>query len=242
MTAPAPAVLVTGSSSGIGAAIARAFAETGATVAVNSRGAVAEGEALAAEIGGIYEQADVGDPDQARRLVERTVQRLGRLDVVVNNAGTTAVIEHADLEAASIDVWRRILDVNLLGAWSVITAAAPHLRATGSGAIVNITSTSATRPAGSSIPYSVSKAAVNHLTSMLAKALGPEIRVNAVAPGLIDTRWTADWHAARENVERNIALRRAGQAEEVARVCVLLSQATYTTGAIVPVDGGLSLQ
>ncbi|MGE4425227.1 MAG: SDR family NAD(P)-dependent oxidoreductase [Solirubrobacteraceae bacterium] len=242
MPDPSNVVLVTGSSSGIGAAIAREFARNGATVVVNSRSAVAEGRALADEIGGVYEQADVSDAAEARDLVERAVTRLGRLDVVVNNAGTTAVIEHDDLDAATPEVWRRILDVNLLGAWSVITAAVPHLRAAGGGSIVNVSSTSGSRPTGSSIPYAVSKAAVNHMTLLLAAALGPTVRVNAIAPGLIDTRWTADWQAARENVEQHVALRRAGRPDEIAHVCVQLAMSTYATGAVVPVDGGLSLQ
>jgi ketoreductase RED2 len=107
--------------------------------------------------------------------------------------------------------------------------------------VITITSTSATRPTGSSIPYSVSKAALNHLTALLAKALGPEIRVNAVAPGLIDTPWSADWHQAHERVRREAALRRSGTPEDVAAACLLLSRTAYATGTVVTVDGGLSL-
>ena len=190
--------VVTGSSSGIGAAIATAFADLGASVVVNSVSSIAEGEQLAAKLpDATYVQADVSDPAQARRLVDTTVERYGRLDILVNNAGTTNVVPHHDLDAVTTEMWERILRVNLLGTWNVVQAAAPHLRATGQGVIVNVTSLAGVRPTGSSIPYAVSKAAVNHLTVLLANALGPEIRVHAVAPGLIDTPWTADWDAIR---------------------------------------------
>jgi ketoreductase RED2 len=181
--------LVTGSSSGIGAAIARALAGSGATVVVNSASSVAAGERLAAELpGASYIQADIGDPDQVDRLVAGAVERHGRLDILVNNAGVTEVIAHDDLEAVTEEVWSRILRVNLVGTWNVTRAAVPHLRARGDGVVVNITSIAGVRPVGSSVPYAVSKAALNHLTLLLANTLGPEIRVNAVAPGGSSTR------------------------------------------------------
>ncbi len=241
MADDAKVALVTGSSSGIGAAIARAFASEGFTVAVNSSSSVEAGSTLATELGGIYEQADIAAPGEAASLVDRTVARLGRLDVLVNCAATTEVIPHADLDRATPEVWRRILDVNVVGTWAVIVAGAPHLRASGAGQVINITSTSGTRPAGSSIPYAVSKAAVNHMTALLAKTLGPEVRVNAVAPGLVDSPWTADWHEAREYVTTRVALRRPGRPEDIAAACIGVANTPYMTGAVVPVDGGLSL-
>jgi ketoreductase RED2 len=235
--------LVTGSSSGIGAAIATAFAGRGARVVVNSVSSVAEGQQLAASLpGATYVQADVADPAQARQLVETTVEQHGRLDVVVNNAGTTAVIPHHDIDAATNEIWERILSVNVLGTWSVIQAAAPHLRATGDGLILNITSLAGVRPVGSSIPYAVSKAALNHLTVLLANALGPEIRVHAVAPGLIDTPWTTDWDAVRDTVRQTAPLRRSGTPEDVADACMGLVGARYATGQVLVVDGGLALR
>ena len=180
--------LVTGSSSGIGAAIARGLAGRGAKVVVNSTSSVAAGERVAGELpDASYVQADMADPDHAARLVATAVERYGRLDILVNNAGTTEIIPHHDLDAATFEVWERIMRVNVLGTWNVIRAAVPHLRATGDGVIVNITSLAGVRPTGSSIPYATSKAALNHLTLLLANALGPDVRVNAVAPGLIDT-------------------------------------------------------
>lgn len=234
-------VLVTGSSSGIGAAVARVFAQRGARVVVNSSSSPEAGAAIAAELGGHYVQADIGDPAQAAELVRAAVEHLSRLDVVVNVAGITEIVAFDDLPAANLDVWHRILDVNLLGTWSVISAAEPHLRASAAGHIINITSASGIRPGGSSIPYAVSKAAVNHLTLALAKTLGPTIRVNAIAPGMIDTPWTSDWDDARAWVNETVALRRTGKPEDIAGACLLLADSPYITGAIVPVDGGLLL-
>jgi ketoreductase RED2 len=235
--------LVTGSSSGIGAAIVAALAELGASVVVNSASSVAEGRQVAAELpDAIYVQADVSDPESAKRLVAAAVERYGRLDIVVNNAGTTAVIPHDDLAAATTDIWERILRVNVVGPWNVIQAAVPHLRAAGDGLILNITSLAGVRPLGSSIPYAVSKAALNHMTVLLANALGPEIRVNAVAPGLIDTPWTADWDAIRDTVRETAPLGRSGTPQDVADACVGLIGTRYATGQVLVVDGGIALR
>jgi ketoreductase RED2 len=199
--------LVTGSSSGIGAATARALGAAGATVMVNSSHSVDAGRA--AELpGASYEQADVADPDQARALVDTAVERHGRLDILVNNAGTRVMIPHHDLEAGSADVWRSIFELNVFGTWQLTLAAVPYLRASGDGAIVNVSSIAGHRPAGSSIPYAASKATVSHMTVLLANVLGPSVRVNAVAPGLIGTPWTRDWHAVREFVEAQAPLQR----------------------------------
>lgn len=233
--------IVTGSSSGMGAAIARRLAGAGMTVVVNSHSSVEAGEAVAAEIDGVYEQGDVGDEASADALVARVVERYGQLDLLVNNAGTTVTVPHADLEGATTEVWRRILDVNVLGAWHMSTAAAPHLKAT-AGHIVNITSLAGQRPIGSSIPYAVSKAAVDHLTRLLASALGPEIRVNAIAPGFVDTPWTAGWDEARERITSTIPLRRAGLPEDIADAVIGLHRSTYVTGQVLAVDGGYHLR
>jgi ketoreductase RED2 len=209
--------LVTGSSSGIGATVATAFTDLGARVVVNSVSSVAGGEQLAAKLAdATYIQADVSDPADA------TVERYGRIDILVNNAGTTTVIPHHDLDAVTTEMWERILRVNVLGSWNVVQAAAPHLRATGEGVIVKVTSLAGVRPTGSCIPYGVSKAALNHLTVPLANALGPEIRVHAVAPGLIDTPWTADWDTLREDVRATAPLSRSGTPEDVAQVIASL--------------------
>ena len=235
--------LVTGSSSGIGEAVARALAAEGASVVVNSVSSVEAGERVAAELpDATYVQADVADEGAARELVDATVATYGRLDVLVNNAGTTVVIPHHELEAATPDVWRRIFDVNVIGTWQVTVAALPHLRATGAGSVVNVTSLAGVRQTGSSIPYAASKAALNHVTRLLANVVGPEVRVNAVAPGLVDTPWTADWDTVREVVRSSAPLRRSGLPDDIAEVVLALVRSAYTTGQVLVVDGGLGLR
>jgi ketoreductase RED2 len=235
--------LVTGSSSGIGAATARRLASAGATVVVNSVHSVEAGQALADSLpGATYVQADVADEAEARRLVDEVAAAHGRLDILVNNAGTTQVISHADLEAASPDVWRRIFDVNVIGTWQVTVAAVPHLRASGRGQVVNVSSLAGERPTGSSIPYACSKAAVSHMTRLLANTLGPDVRVNAVAPGLVDTPWTEDWDTVRAFVGAQAPLQRSGQPEDVAEVIHGLVRSRYVTGEVVLIDGGLALR
>jgi ketoreductase RED2 len=231
-------VLVTGASSGIGAAVARRFGELGAHVAVNSSRSVDEGRAVAEEVGGTYHRADVADERQVLAMVDDIVAATGRLDVVVNNAGTTRVIPHADLAAVTDDVWRKILDVNLMGTWYVSRAAVPHLASTADGSIVNITSVAGLHAIGSSIPYAVSKAAINHLTVLMARSLGPGVRVNAVAPGLVDTPWTEQWDQMREHVRSVAPMRRASTPDDVAEAVLALTRATMVTGEVLTVDGG----
>ncbi|MFH8835754.1 SDR family NAD(P)-dependent oxidoreductase [Streptomyces sp. NPDC017868] len=233
--------LVTGSSSGIGAAVARRLADAGYRVVVNSGRSVEAGRALAAELpDAVYVQADVSDEAQATGLVAAAVEAYGRLDLLVNCAGTTRFIPHDDLEAASPEVWRHLYDVNVIGVWQTVTAAVPHLRKT-RGAIVNISSQAGVRPGGSSIPYAVSKAAVNHMTKLLAKTLGPDIRVNAVAPGLVDTPWfdgVEGAEAAKEHVAGVVPLRRVGRPEDIAGAVLDVAHSSYVTGEVLLVDGG----
>lgn len=236
--------LVTGSTSGIGAAVARRLVARGDSVVVNSVTSVDAGQALVGELGDLarYVQGDIAVADDARRLVEETVAHFGRLDVLVNNAGTTVVIPHADLEAATPEVFRRLYDVNVVGTWQLTVAAMPHLRASGHGCVVNVSSLAGVRPTGSSIPYAASKAALNHVTRLLANVVGPEVRVNAVAPGLVDTPWTADWDDVRAAVHAMAPLKRSAQPDDVTDAVVALIDADYVTGQIWVVDGGLSLR
>ncbi len=233
--------IVTGSSSGIGEAIARRFAAEGASLVINSSKSVVAGEALAESLpDAIYVQADVAVEEEGKSVVRAAVERWGRLDVLVNNAAVTEVIPHADLDAADLEVWQRIFAVNVFGTWLMSRAAVSALRPT-QGSIINITSMTGSRPMGSSIPYASSKAAVNHLTRLLAKTLGPEVRVNAIAPGLVETPWTADWDVVRANVERVAPLRRVGQPDDVAGMALALATSSYVTGEVIMVDGGLNL-
>ena len=234
-------VLVTGSTSGIGGATALRFAKDGDHVVFNSVRSVEAGERLAgATPNSIYVQGDVAKSEDCTRLVAAVLEHYGRLDVLINNAGTTKVIPHADLQAASLDVWREIFEVNVFGTWSLCVAAMDALRAS-HGAIVNVSSLAGVRETGSSIPYAASKAAVNHMTALLAKVVGPEVRVNAVAPGLIDTPWTEDWETVRGYVRAVAPLKRSGTPEDVADVIVALASSAYVTGQVVVVDGGLGL-
>jgi ketoreductase RED2 len=237
--------LVTGSTSGIGEAVVRRLAAAGSKVVINSSTSVEAGEALAAQLGGDaahYVQGDIAVAADANRLVAAAVERFGRLDVLVNNAGTTVRIPHDDFEAASPEVFRRLFEVNVVGTWQVTVAAMPHLKATGAGSIVNVSSLAGVRPTGSSIPYAVSKAALNHLTALLANVVGPEVRVNAVAPGLVDTPWTADWQDLHDAIKVMAPMGRAAVPEDVAEVVQTLIDSTYVTGQIWVIDGGLSLR
>jgi NAD(P)-dependent dehydrogenase (short-subunit alcohol dehydrogenase family) len=234
--------LVTGSSMGIGAAAARALAGEGARVAVNSHRSVTAGEAVAEEVGGVYLQADVSDPEACRRLVSAVVDRLGRLDILVNNAGTTRLIPHADLEGATPEIWAEIYATNVIAPFVLTTAAVPHLKVSpGGGVVVNIGSLAGERQAGSSIPYAASKAALHHQTRLLAAVLAPEIRVNAVAPGLVDTPWTADWDGAKEFWSSIAPMRQVVTAEAVASVVLAQATSALVTGEIWAVDAGMHL-
>jgi ketoreductase RED2 len=241
MTESGRVVLVTGSTSGIGLATARQFAEAGERVVFNSVRSVVAGERLAAETpNSLYVQADVASSEDCARLVAEVLERYGRLDVLINNAGTTRLIPHRDLDAATLDVWREIFELNVFGTWSLCVAAMGALRSS-HGAIVNVSSLAGVRATGSSIPYAASKAAVNHMTALLAKAVGPEVRVNAVAPGLVDTPWTKDWDTVRGYVQAVAPLKRSGTPDDVAQVIVALASSPYVTGQVVVVDGGLGL-
>ena len=179
--------LITGSTSGIGAAIARRFARDGYKVALHSRRSVDIGKQMAAELpGASYHQADLADVEHAGTLVREVIAHHGRLDVLVNNAGEAARFPHADLQAATPEVWRRMLDVNLIAPWMLIAEAEAALRISAevgrAASIVNIGTHAAVRPKGSSIPYAAAKAALHHTTRLLALTLGPDIASTAWRP------------------------------------------------------------
>jgi ketoreductase RED2 len=233
--------IVTGSSSGIGEATARRLSGLGASVVVNSSSSVEAGEALAAELpGALYVQADISDQAQGRRLLDETVERFGRLDILVNNAGWTTVVPHDDLEALTDDIFRKTFDVNVFGTWWLTKAAMPHLRESPAPCVVTITSLAGVRPTGSSIAYAMTKAALNHMTLLLAKSCGP-VRVNAVAPGLVDTPWTADWDTRHAAVAAISPLGRSATAEDCAEAVLALVRNPYATGDVFVLDGGVGL-
>ena len=243
------ATIVTGAASGIGLATARLFAESGAKVALND---LPGNLALTKQVEHLQEggldvflaPGDVGSPEEARRMVDDAIQTMGRLDYLINNAGggfTKQAIPPADLDSLTEDLWERNFDVNLKGAFHCTHAASDHLKLA-AGAVVNNASTAGLGlNQGSSIVYAESKAALVNLTRGLAKALGPGVRVNAVAPGHIKTPRTdrlGEKHRQR-SVSRT-ALQRAGTPEEVAEVMLFLcAGAGYITGQTLVVDGGM---
>ncbi len=234
--------IVTGSTSGIGEAVARHVAEAGAHVVVNSSSSVEAGRALADELptDSIYVQADISDEEQDLALVSAAVERFGRLDILVNNAGWTTRVAHDDLDALTNDILRRTIEVNVFGTWWLTRAAMPHLRESPAGSVVNITSIAGLRPIGSSTAYGMSKAALNHLTLDLAKHCGP-VRVNAVAPGLVMTPWTEDWPDMHEQVAAAVPTGRSATPDDCAQAVMSCLTNTYMTGSIVVVDGGMTL-
>lgn len=241
MTTKSPVALVTGAAGGIGAAVCRALAAQGHRVVVHDFGKPEAGDALVSELpDAVYVDGDISDPAAAPRLVAAAVERWGRLDVVVNNAGIARWIPHRDLDAVPDEWWDQVLGVNLLGPWHLSRAAAPALRAS-RGAIVNVASVAGLTVSGSSIPYAVSKAGLIHLTKLLSVALAPEIRVNAIAPGYIDTPLTHDWTDLRDNAGARAPLGRLGAPEDAAAAVLSLLNSPYTTGAVLTVDGGLNL-
>ena len=241
--------IITGGGTGIGKAVGQRLAEAGArAIVVNYSRSEEEAETTAAALRergceGVAVRANVARDDEVRAMVAAAVDRFGRLDVLVNNAGTTAFIPHSDLDALTEPVWDEILAVNVKGTFYCARAAAPALRQA-RGAIVNIASVAGTRAAGSSIAYGVSKAGVLQLTRNLAIALAPEVRVNAVAPGLVATRWfrrPLGEEATRQQEEvvaSTTPLRGVAQPEHVAQAVMGFLAADFVTGESIVVDGG----
>ncbi len=233
--------IVTGSSSGIGEETARMLAAAGAKVVVNSSRSVELGEAVAASLPteSLYVRADVSDEAQCRELVASAVDHFGRLDILVNNAGWTTRVDHHDLDALTDEILFKTFEVNVYGTWWMSRAAMPALTEA-EGCIVNTTSIAALRPIGSSIAYGMAKAALNMLTVDLAKHFGP-VRVNAVAPGLVATPWTADWSDSHAAISVMVPAKRSATPEDCARAVMACVTNTYMTGSVVKVDGGTTL-
>ena len=242
--------LVTGGASGIGFATAKMLAGFGATVAVNfladdPRGPEAVNKLVDAGGKAIMAPGSVGDAAESVRMVETAVRDLGRLDLLVNNAGTPGTrhrIAPPDLELITEELWTTLVEVNLLGVFRCAKAAAPALKAAG-GAIVNTASIAGLGRAGSSLAYGATKAGVVSLTQNLARALAPEVRVNAIAPGAVDSSWMVEWsnEERRQSIEHALLKRRC-QPEDLAEVIVFLGfGAAMITGQTVTVDGGLTL-
>ena len=243
---PHKVALVTGSATGAGRAIALRFARRGFAVAVNySRSEAGANETFAQVralgVPAIQCRATVADDAQVRAMVDRCRAELGGLDVLVNNAGTTHFIPHTDLDAVTDAAWDEIFQVNLKGAFYVSRAAMPLLRER-TGCIVNISSVAGLQGHGSSIPYSASKAAMNCMTQSLARAFAPDVRVNAVAPGPILTRWLTGHESHMQKAIAQTPLGRAATPDDVADVVEFLALGTnLMTGQVLVVDGGRTM-
>lgn len=245
--------LITGAGSGIGATTAEQLAARGCDLVINYAHNRDGAEAVAARCvaagaAAIAVQGDVAVDADCRALVERTVQRFGRLDVLVNNAGVTRHVPAADLEALTPADFERVFAVNVGGSYQMARAAAPHLAKNGTGAIVNVSSNSGITGDGSSLAYAASKGALNTLTLSLARTLAPSIRVNAVCPGFADSDWALAWqdeatHARfRETIKSLSPLKVIPSTADVAEaICWLALGARAITGQLIVIDGGTHL-
>jgi ketoreductase RED2 len=234
--------IVTGSTSGIGEAIAHRLAGLGCDVVVNSATSVEAGEAVAESLPteALYVQADISDQEQGHALVARTIERFGRLDILVNNAGWTRIVDHADLDALTDEIFLRTFEVNVFGTWWLTKAAMPFLRESPDPNVVMITSVAGLRPVGSSIAYAMSKAALTHLVALLAKSSGP-VRVNGVAPGLIETPLTEHLTSQHVATAATVPLHRSGRPDDCAEAVIAVLRNAYVTGQVLVVDGGSTL-
>jgi 3-oxoacyl-[acyl-carrier protein] reductase len=245
--------IVTGSASGIGAAVAVSLAEAGGRVIIN----YTKNETEALETAALVERTegevrvvrgDVSDDSDCRALVRAARDAWGRIDILVNNAGTTTFAAHADLDALSADDFARIYAVNVTGAYQMIRACREGLKES-RGTVVNVSSIAGIAGVGSSVAYAASKGALNTMTLALARALAPEIRVNAVCPGYVATPWFSkrfgEERFAQITSEQAEAtpLKRAGEPQDIANAVLYLASAAarHVTGAMLVVDGGLHL-
>ncbi len=241
--------IVTGGGTGIGRAVSLRLAKAGAkAVVVNYSRSEKDAQATAGELTllgseALVHKADVSDESAVRAMVAAALDRYGRLDVLVNNAGTTHFIAHPDLDSLTEEVWNDILSVNLKGTFYCSRAAAPELRKT-RGAIVNVASIAGHRATGSSIVYAVSKAGVLQLTRALALALAPDVRVNSVSPGLVSTRWFRQQFGdeAADAQEASFAattpLGAIANPDQIAQAVMAFVENDAITGQDVVVDGG----
>lgn len=238
------AALITGGGTGLGRVYTLALAKEGMNVAINYTRSEKEAEDTANEARGhgvkaITVRADVSKSDEVQQMVDRVAREFGRIDVLINNAGYTVFAPFPDLNGVSEEDWDKIMAVNVKGPWLCSKAVAPLMKKQGAGRIVMTTSVSGLRAGGSSLAYTVSKAAETQLTRGLAMALAPEIEVNAVAPGLIDTRWGRAWgDKAIEEAEKAAPLKRLPTLEDCAAAMLLLVKTDSMTGQSIVVDSG----
>ena len=242
--------IVTGAGTGVGRSTALALAERGCNVIVNysrSKDAAEEVAAEAEQSGAkaIALRADVSQDDDCKALVEAATREFGRLDVLVNNAGTTSFIPHPDLDAVTDEVWSSILGVNVKGPFQCTRAARNALKADGGGHVVMVSSVAGVYGTGSSIAYCASKAALNNLTVTLARVMGPEVQVNAVCPGFIDGSWLQGglgpmFERVKEAMVGRSLLDRVCTPDDVRdAILAFVTGSRLVTGEIQVLDGGV---
>jgi 3-oxoacyl-[acyl-carrier protein] reductase len=246
--------IVTGSATGIGAACVVELAKKGCRVTINytkseteARATQQQCQAVGAET--LLVQANVAEDADCRRMAQATLDKWGRIDGLVNNAGTTKFVpNHRELEGLNAEDFHRIYAVNVLGAFQMIRAVAPAMQKQGQGAVVNVSSIAGVAGNGSSVAYAASKGAMNTMTLSLARALAPEIRVNAVCPGFVETRWLQQgfgdkvYAAAKARYEESVPLRKTITSEDVSDAIVwLLLGAATVSGEFIMVDSGFHL-
>ncbi|MBI4443418.1 MAG: SDR family oxidoreductase [Acidobacteria bacterium] len=246
------AAIVTGSATGIGRSTTLALARRGCHVVINytrseneARQTMRDVQATGARA--LLFRGDVSDDAAVRLMVAGCEQEFGRLDVLVNAAGTTHFAAPEDLEAMTDQVWHRIFNVNVHGTFQATRAAAPLLQRSGQGAVVNLASIAGLRPAGQAIPYAASKAAVVNMTVAFARILAPTVRVNAVAPGWMEGRWMQaalgdKYDSLMQRRAQRTPLQRVATPEDVAQTILsLIEYNDFVTGQVIVVDGGYSL-
>jgi 3-oxoacyl-[acyl-carrier protein] reductase len=241
------AALITGGGTGVGRATALQLAGRGYDVVINYSRSADDAESTAAEaavhgVRAITIGCDVSSDADVRAMLARCRSEFGRLDVLVNNAAITHFIDHTDLEAMTEEKWDRIFDVNLKGAFFVSRAAIPLMQESGGGAIVNVASVAGLAGAGSSIAYAASKGAMITMTKSMARAFAPQIRVNAVCPGVIVSRWLDDHPEMIQSAIKVTPLKKASTTDDIADVITFLAcDASMVTGQALVIDGGRTM-
>jgi 3-oxoacyl-[acyl-carrier protein] reductase len=253
MTSLPPVAIITGGGTGVGRATTLGLAKLGYRVVINYSKSQADAEETIREVrglggDGIAMRADVADDADCRGVVGAAVARFDRLDVLVNCAGTTEFIPFHDLEGVTDEVWQRLYQVNVVGAFHCARAAREAMVRSGGGSIVNVSSVAAQLGQGSSIPYCCTKAALDNLTVSLARTFAPHIRVNGIAPGFIEGRWTQGglgerYDAIKKAYERTLPLGRVCQPEDIADgIISLITGSKIVTGQTLTVDAGMMIR